>query len=67
MEADLPTVRERARVEGCRDLTAADMILNERRGDVRVDPRTFAVSLDGEVVDAPPVERLAMSGRFLLG
>ena len=67
MDAELPTVRERARVEGCRDLTAADMLHNDRRGDVRVDPRTYAVTLDGEAVEAPPVERLAFSGRFLLG
>src|SRR5918994_178471 len=59
MDAELPTVRERARVEGCRDLTAADMLHNDRQGDVRVDPRTYAVTLDGEAVEAPPVERLA--------
>ncbi|MDA0171429.1 urease subunit alpha [Solirubrobacter taibaiensis] len=67
MDAELPTVRERAQVSGCRDLTAADMLHNDRRGDVRVDPRTYAVTLDGEAVEAPPVERLAFSGRFLLG
>lgn len=67
MEADLPTARPRARVEGCRDVTAADMVHNTRTGAVRVDPRTWAVTLDGEPVDAPPVERLAFSGRFLLG
>jgi urease subunit alpha len=67
MEADLPTVRPRARVEHCRELTAADMVRNTRRGAVRVDPRTAAVTLDGEPVDAPPVERLAFSGTFLLG
>ncbi len=67
MDAELPTVRERARVEGCRDLTAADMLHNDRRGEVRVDPRTYAVTLDGEAVEAPPVDRLAFSGRFLLG
>ena len=34
---------------------------------VRVDPRTHAVTLDGEPVSAPPVERVAFSDRFLLG
>ncbi|HWK29542.1 MAG TPA: urease subunit alpha [Solirubrobacter sp.] len=67
MDAELPTARPRAAVEGCRDLTAADMVLNTRRGDVRVGPLTYAVTLDGEEVAAPPVERLAFSGRFLLG
>jgi urease subunit alpha len=67
MDAELPTARPRARVEGCRDLTAADMVRNARRGEVRVDPRSYAVTLDGEAIDAPPVERLAFSGTFLLG
>jgi urease subunit alpha len=67
LDAELPTARPRARVEGCRELTAADMVRNDRRGDVRVDPRTSAVTLDGEPVEAPPVERLAFSGTFLLG
>jgi urease alpha subunit len=43
------------------------MVRNSRTGAVRVDPRTYAVSLDGEPVTAPPVERVAFSGRYLLG
>jgi urease subunit alpha len=67
MEAELPTTRPRARVEGCREMTAADMVRNGRTGTVRVDPRSYAVTLDGEPVSAPPVERVAFSDRFLLG
>ncbi len=67
MDADLPTTRPRAQVEGCRDLTAADMVRNTRTGTVRVDPRSHEVTLDGEPVSAPPVERVAFSDRFLLG
>ena len=67
MDAELPITRPRARVQGCRELTAADMVRNARRGTVRVDPRTYAVTLDGEPVFAPPVERVAFSDRFLLG
>jgi urease subunit alpha len=67
MDADLPTTRPRAAVEGCRDLTAASMVRHGRTGDVRVDPRTLAVTLDGEVLAAPPLEEAALSGRYLLG
>ena len=67
MDAELPITRRRAQVRGCRDLTADDMVLNARRGTVRVDPVTYAVTLDGEPVFAPPVERVAFSERFLLG
>jgi urease subunit alpha len=67
MDAELPTARPRARVEGCRELTAAAMIRNDRRGEVRVDPLTHEVTLDGEPVEAPAIEQLPFSGRFLLG
>ncbi len=67
LDADLPTTRERARVEGCRGLRPADMVRNDRRGAVRVDPRTAAVTLDGEPVAAEPVGRLAFGPRHLLG
>ena len=67
LDAELPTTRTRARVEGCRELTAADMVRNSRTGDVRVDPRSLAVTLDGEPVSGSPAERVAFSDRYLLG
>jgi urease subunit alpha len=67
MEAELPTTRRRVAVEGCRDLTAQSMVRHGRMGDVRVDPATLAVTLDGEPVEAPPLEEVALSGRYLLG
>ena len=67
MDAELPITRPRAQVRDCRELTAAAMVRNARRGVVRVDPRSYAVTLDGEPVSAPPVERVAFSDRFLLG
>ena len=66
-DADLPITRPRALVEGCRELTAADMVRNARTGRVRVDPQTHEVTLDGEPVRAAPAERVAFSGRYLLG
>ena len=66
MDAELPTSRIRAGVTGCRDLSAADMVRNTRRGTVAVDPRTHEVTLDGEPVSAPPVSELAFSARYLL-
>jgi urease subunit alpha len=67
MEAELPTRRMRARVHGCRDLRAADMLRNSRTGTVIVDAAVCEVRLDGEPVRARPVERLAFSGSYLLG
>jgi urease subunit alpha len=67
MDAELPSTRPRLPVEGCRELTAADMVRNSRTGRVRVDPRTHEVTLDDEPVDAPPLEEVALSARYLLG
>jgi urease subunit alpha len=67
MDAELPTARRRARVAGCRGLAARDMVRHGATGTVRVDPATHAVTLDGSPVEAPPVEDLRFSGRFLLG
>ena len=54
--------RERVAVEDCRDLTAASMVRHGRTGEVRVDPRTHAVTLDGE-----PRRRPAAGGGGALG
>ena len=67
MDADLPTSRPRARVHACRDLSASDMVRNTRRGAVRVDPGTLAVTLDGEPVTSEPADEVPLSGRYLLG
>jgi urease subunit alpha len=66
MTADLPTTRERARVAGCRDLSAADMVRNGRTGTVTVDAATHTVSLDGEPLTCAPAAEVPYSGRYLL-
>jgi urease subunit alpha len=67
LDAELPTARLRVPVQDCRDLTAASMLRHGRMGEVRVDPHTLAVTLDGELLAAPPLEEVALSGRYLLG
>ena len=66
MDADLPTTRERARVTGCRDLGAADMVRNSRTGTVVVDAGARTVTLDGEPLDCEPICDLAHNTRYLL-
>ena len=56
LDAELPDdARARARSRAAAACGAADMVRNDRRGTVRVDPRTAAVTLDGEPVAAEPV------------
>ena len=63
----LPTGKRCVAVHGNRALTAADMVRNTRVADVRVDPSTHAVTVDGEIVQTPPVSAVPLSALHLLG
>ena len=53
-------------VGNCRSVTKDDMVNNVARPDVRVDADTFAVTIDGELVEAAPAEVLPMAQRYFL-
>ena len=53
-------------VGDCRSITKDDMVNNVARPDVRVDADTFAVTIDGELVEAAPAEVLPMAQRYFL-
>ncbi|WP_020123371.1 urease subunit alpha [Streptomyces canus] len=52
--------------ESTRAVTKADMRENDARPDVRVDPDSFAVHIDGELVEATPAAELPMAQRYFL-
>ena len=66
-DADLPTTRPRSIVRGCRDVSASDMVRNDRLAEVEVSPDGHEVRVNGEVVGIEPVAEVAMSWRYLLG
>jgi urease subunit alpha len=53
-------------VRDTRSLTKADLPGNDARPDVRVEPDTFAVTIDGELVEEQPVAELPMAQRYFL-
>ncbi|MBB3081121.1 urease alpha subunit [Streptomyces violarus] len=53
-------------IESTRGVTKADMRENDARPDVRVDPDSFAVHIDGELVEAAPAAELPMAQRYFL-
>jgi urease subunit alpha len=53
-------------VRDCRSLTKDDLPENTARPDVRVDADTFAVTIDGELVEADPATELPMAQRYFL-
>jgi len=65
--AELPTAKQRVGVHGTRTLGAVDMVRNTTTAAVRVDPATHAVSVDGEIIDTPPVTTVPLSSLHLLG
>lgn len=50
----------------CRDLTKKDMVLNDLTPDITVDPETFEVVADGELLRCDPVDKVPLGQRFFL-
>jgi urease subunit alpha len=53
-------------VDGTRALTKADMPHNDTRPDIRVDPSTFTVTIDGDAIETDPPAELPMAQRYSL-
>ncbi|GAA2681127.1 MULTISPECIES: urease subunit alpha [Actinosynnema] len=70
VDADLADLLRLSRplvpVRSTRAVGKADMVLNDALPQVRVDPDSFAVTVDGELVEPEPVERLPMAQRYFL-
>lgn len=49
-----------------RNISKADMKLNSETPDIEVDPQTYEVRLNGELVKSEPAEQLAMAQRYFL-
>jgi urease subunit alpha len=53
-------------VKGTRDIGKADMRLNDARPAVEVDPETYEVRADGELLTCEPAKDLPMAQRYFL-
>ena len=51
---------------GTRTLTKADMLWNDACPDIRVDPQTFEVFVDGELATCEPATVLPLAQRYML-
>ncbi|SMD26879.1 urease subunit alpha [Kibdelosporangium aridum] len=58
--------RELVAVTSTRGVTKSDMLLNDAMPDVRVDADSFAVHVDGELIEPQPVSELPMAQRYFL-
>lgn len=53
-------------VGNCRQVTKADLLENTATPDIRVDPDSFTVTIDGHRVEESPAETLPMAQRYFL-
>ncbi|MDQ0315083.1 urease subunit alpha [Amorphus orientalis] len=53
-------------VETTRTVTKASMVLNSTTPEIDVDPETYEVRADGELLTCPPLEVLPMAQRYFL-
>lgn len=53
-------------VTKCRDLTKKDMVLNDHTPEMKVDPETFEVWADGELLTCEPLDKVSLGQRFFL-
>jgi len=53
-------------VSGCRNITKKDMILNDATPNIEVDPETYDVRVDGELITCEPLEVLPMAQRYFM-
>ncbi|MBS1664077.1 MAG: urease subunit alpha [Bacteroidetes bacterium] len=53
-------------VRGCRSLSKANMVLNDRTPLIEVNPENYEVRVDGKVVGCEPVREVAMAQRYFL-
>jgi urease subunit alpha len=65
-DADIPTVRRLVPVRGTRAIGAAAMHRHGRLAQVQVDPRTGRTTLDGELLAAPPADRVPLARLYHL-
>jgi len=54
------------KAEGTRDLRKADLVHNDYQPDIEVDPRTYEVRADGELLTCEPATELPMAQRYFL-
>ena len=53
-------------VRGCRNLSKADMKLNDYQPTMEVDSETYEVRADGQLLTCEPADELPMAQRYFL-
>ena len=66
LEEELGLDRELVPVKSCRRVVKADLTNNDTCPEIRVDPDSFEVRIDGELIEQAPASELPMAQRYFL-
>jgi len=64
--ARLKVQKKLVAVEGTRDISKKSLVHNDATPDIKVDPETYAVTANGELLVCEPAETLPMAQRYFL-
>ena len=53
-------------VKNCRTITKKDMVYNNSTPTITVDPETYEVTVNGEVITSKPAEKLPLTQLYSL-
>jgi urease subunit alpha len=53
-------------VKNCRNIGKKDMKYNAETPEIHIDPETYEVKVDGELIQCDPIEEVAMGQRYFL-
>ena len=65
IESDIP-YRRLLPVQNCRSIGKRDMLYNDQTPDIKVDPETYEVRVDGEIATVDPADHLSMARLYNL-
>jgi urease subunit alpha len=66
LEEKLKLDKKLVAVKNTRDISKVDMKLNDFIGDIQVDPETYDVTIDGNVITSEYMEELPMARKYFL-
>ena len=66
IKQELGLAKDTVAVHGTRDISKSDMILNDYKPEIEVDPETYEVRADGELLTCEPSRELPMAQRYFL-
>ena len=65
-EKDLPLNKRLVAVKNTRRITKKDLVLNEATPKIEVDPETYIVKADGEILSCEPATEVPLAQRYFL-